>query len=157
MKTLALIAVALVITGCATKQQPANIGIYNHFEQDSKSFVVSGGTQVQAQIRPEKVDKSAPGTAGGEADKADQLIVMTDNTDAVKSARETDTSALLSQVQAKQAQAGIQSTEARRDSSASGTKTGDNKQDDNDTLKAPIAITGKGDPKAAVDPVAPKE
>ncbi len=30
-----------------------------------------------AQIRPEKVDKSAPGTSGGTAEKADQLIVMT--------------------------------------------------------------------------------
>ena len=156
MKHLAIIAIALVITGCQSgRQQPANIGVYNHFEQDSKSFVVSGGTQVQAQIRPEKLDKSAEGTSGGEADKADQLITMTNNMDAVKSARETDTSALLSQVQAKQAQAGIQSSEARRDSSASGSKSDANAQED--ALKLPVAVTGQGNADSKVEPEAPKQ
>lgn len=139
-RTLALLAataLCAILVGCASKPPNTNIGIYNHFDSDSKSFVVSGGTGVNAQLRPETVNKSAAAQAQTPGDAitgsaADQAIVTGTN---ITSSRATDTAATIAQVAAKQAQAGT-----------AGNTTGaqDAKQDDQKSLAVPVSVTGNG-------------
>ena len=137
---------AAMLAGCATKTPNQNIGIQNIFHEDSKSFVVSGGTGVNAQLRPETVNKSAgpqtqTPTGAVTASASDQAIVTGTS---IGSSRATDAAASVAQVVAKQAQTG-----------ASGaTTTQDGKQEATNGASIPIAVTGQGNADAKVNPPA---
>ena len=134
--TTILAAIAVVfVSGCANQKHP-NIGIYNHFETDSKSLVISGGTGVNGQIRPETVNKGAAGqvqTPDGTAtaSAADQVIVTGTS---ITSSRATDTAATIAQVAADQAQTGAAGT----------TNTQEGKLDSTRSVALPVAVTGTG-------------